>query len=129
MAFTKGNSGNPKGRVKGADSKIKSLRVGLIEHIPAILETLASQAKLGDMTACKLILERVLPPLKSHSSSIKIPAADTLAEQGGEIIKATIAGQLPPDVGAQLITALANQSRIVETDELIKRIEALDAAK
>jgi hypothetical protein len=38
-------------------------------------------------------------------------------------------GQIPPDIGSQLITALANQSRIVEIDELTKRIEILENKK
>ncbi len=49
--------------------------------------------------------------------------------KGGEIIRATMAGQIPPDIGSQLITALAHQVKIVEIDELTKRIEALEASR
>jgi hypothetical protein len=50
----------------------------------------------------------------------------SLAEQGNEIIKATMSGKIPPDIGSQLITALANQAKVIEIDELTKRIEALE---
>jgi hypothetical protein len=50
-----------------------------------------------------------------------------MAEQGGEIIRATLSGSIPPDIGSQLITALANQSKIIEIEELTQRIIALEA--
>ena len=40
-----------------------------------------------------------------------------------------MAGQIPPDIGSQLITALVNQAKIVEIDELTRRIEALEQNK
>ena len=61
--------------------------------------------------------------------TINLPIGGTLAEQGGEIIAATMKGLIPPDIGAQLITALAAQSKIVEIDELTQRIERLEELK
>jgi hypothetical protein len=78
------------------------------------------------MQACKMLLDRITPTLKPQALPIFLPATSTLAEQGSEIIKATMTGQIPPDIGSQLITALANQAKIVEIDELSKRIEALE---
>ena len=37
-----------------------------------------------------------------------------------------MAGQIPPDVGSQLITALSSQGKLVELEELTKRIEVLE---
>jgi hypothetical protein len=51
----------------------------------------------------------------------------SLTEQGNEIIIATLAGQIPPDIGSQLITALSHQAKLIEIDELIKRVEALES--
>lgn len=50
----------------------------------------------------------------------------TLAEQGAAVVNAALSGTIPPDIGAQLITALSNQAKIVEIDELVKRVEALE---
>ncbi len=36
-------------------------------------------------------------------------------------------GDTPPDIGAQLITALANQAKLIEITELEARIEALES--
>jgi hypothetical protein len=38
----------------------------------------------------------------------------------------TLNGAVPPDVGSQLLTALASQGKLIELDELTKRIEALE---
>ncbi|WP_320415858.1 hypothetical protein [Methylomonas montana] len=68
----------------------------------------------------------VCPPRRPQAQSVNLPVNGSLAEQGGEIIKATMAGRIPPDIGSQLITALAAQSKIIEAEELTKRIEALE---
>ncbi len=126
--FKPGQSGNPKGRTKGK-TPATLLRKAIAEAMPDILLTLIEQAKGGDVAAAKVLLDRVCPALKPQAMPISLPVNGTLAEQGGEIIKATMAGQIPPDIGSQLITALANQSRIVEIDELTKRIEILENQK
>jgi hypothetical protein len=38
-------------------------------------------------------------------------------------------GKIPPDIGSQLITALANQTKIIEIDDLTKRIEVLEQTR
>ncbi len=81
------------------------------------------------MAAAKVLLDRGCPALKPQAMPICLPVNGSLAEQGGEIIKATMAGQIPPDIGSQLITALAAQSKIIEIDELTKRIEILENKK
>jgi hypothetical protein len=49
-----------------------------------------------------------------------------LAEQGGEIIRATMTGQIAPDIGSQLITALSNQGKLIELQELTKRLDKIE---
>ena len=79
------------------------------------------------MAAAKVLIDRVCPPLKPQALPISLPVNGSLTEQGVEIIRATMAGQIPPDIGSQLITALAAQSKIIEVDELTRRVEALEA--
>ena len=123
--FKPGLSGNPKGRPKNTNTSI--FRNKLIEATPGIIDRLIEMALEGDSMAIKAVLDRVCPSLKPQAMPISLPIKNTLAEQGGEIIKATMAGQIPPDIGSQLITALANQSKIVEIDDLTKRLEVLEA--
>ncbi len=128
MAFKKGESGNAKGRPAGKTPGAK-IRKAIEARADNILQSVIDAAVNGDMQACKMLLDRITPTLKAQALPICVPINDSLTGQGNEIIKATMAGQIPPDIGSQLITALANQSRIVEIDELTKRIEILEGKK
>jgi len=124
--FKPGVSGNPKGRTAGKTPGAK-LRKAIEGKADDILQAVINAAIDGDMQACKMLLDRITPSLKPQAMAISLPVKITLAEQGSEIIKATMAGQIPPDIGGQLITALANQSKIVEIDDLTRRLEVLEA--
>jgi len=126
--FKPGVSGNPAGRPKGQHPAHK-LRNAIVESMPQIIENLVILAKGGDVQAAKVLLDRVCPTLKSQAMPISLPVNGSLAEQGGEIIKATMSGQIPPDIGSQLITALTHQAKIVEIDDVIKRLEVLERHK
>lgn len=102
------------------------LRQSIADDMPGIIQTLVGLAKDGDVHAAKVLLDRICPPLKPQALAINLPVNGSLAEQGGEIIRATMTGKIPSDIGSQLITALAQQAKIIEVDELTKRIEALE---
>lgn len=71
--FKKGKSANPRGRPKGTKNKLTVLNEALrnrsvdymIKHLEPILKAVAQKAEEGDMTAAKLILDRVLPVYKA----------------------------------------------------------------
>ena len=126
--FKPGVSGNPAGRPKGQHPAHK-LRNAIVESMPQIIENLVNLAKNGDVQAAKVLLDRCCPVLKPQAMPINLPVNGSLAEQGGEIIKATMSGQIPPDIGSQLITALTHQAKIVEIDDVIKRLEVLERHK
>ncbi|MCF7986377.1 MAG: hypothetical protein K9L60_02330 [Methylovulum sp.] len=125
MTFVKGKSGNPAGRVKDK-TPATQFRKTIVQHMPEIITMLVEQAKAGDVAAAKVLLERVCPTLKPMATPVNIPIAGSLAQQGDEIIRATMTGSIPPDIGAQLITALANQSKVIEIEELTARLERIE---
>lgn len=124
--FKPGQSGNPAGRPKDK-TPATLLRKSIADDMPEIVKTLVELAKGGDVQAAKVLLDRICPPLRPQALPIALPVNGSLTEQGSEIIKATMTGQIPPDIGSQLITALSHQAKIVEIDDLTKRIEALEA--
>ena len=126
--FKPGVSGNPAGRPKDK-TPATLLRRSISEDMPAIINKLVDSAKNGDVAAAKCLLDRVCPTLKPQAIPICLPVNGTLAKQGGEIIKATLSGQIPPDISSQLITALAAQGRLLELAEITKRLEALENQK
>jgi hypothetical protein len=126
--FEKGMSGNPKGREPGTTPGAK-IRKAIELRSDEILQAVIESAVKGDMTACKMLLDRITPILKSQSLPISLPSQGSLSEQGKTVINATMRGLIPPDTGSQLLTALSHQLKIVEIDDLTRRVEALEATK
>jgi hypothetical protein len=123
--FKPGESGNPAGRKPGT-TPATQIRKAIADAMPEILAQLVEQAKAGDVAAAKVLVDRVCPPLKPQAMPISLPVNGSLADQGAEIIRATLAGQIPPDIGSQLITALAAQSKIIEMQEMAERLERIE---
>lgn len=121
-----GQSGNPKGKPKGVGS-VQKLREEIGEQIPAIINQLLAAAKNGDVQAARLLLERVLPPLKAVEQASPLTLPDgSLTEQGRAVLAAVGAGELAPGQGAQLITAIGSLARVSEIDEIAARLAALE---
>ena len=125
-----GQTGNPKGRPPG-QSEITRLRASLADDVPEILAGLVLAAKGGDVQAARLILERILPPVKpiEQAVALQLPVDGTLTAKASAVLSAAAAGDLAPGQAAQLIAALGTLAKISEVDELAARIERLEAAR
>jgi hypothetical protein len=123
--YKPGQSGNPNGRPKDK-TPATQLRKSISEAMPDIINKLIEQAKEGDIQAAKVLLDRVCPTLKAQAIPVDIATGDNLAETGGNVINATMAGLIPPDIGSQLITALAAQTKIIEQQEVIERLQRIE---
>lgn len=127
--WQKGQSGNPNGRPPGT-SDVGRLRAAISEHLPEIIGQLVEKARGGDTQAARLLLERVLPPVKAIEATVEIvlPEGATLTEQGEAIVRAAAQGSLAPGQAGALLTGLGSIARLKEVDELTKRLEALEKA-
>lgn len=125
--FTKGQSGNPKGRATSASTQ---LRRQLADHGPAMVEKAVELALAGDPAALKLCLDRIAPPLKPSAApiSVDLPESGSLAGTARAILDATADGKVPGDLAAQLIGAVGTVAKVVELDELEERLAALEEA-
>lgn len=125
-AWKPGQSGNPKGRPRGS-GEVAKLRAAIREHIPGILDALIERAQAGDVQAARLLLERTLPAMRptEHAQPLALPDG-TLTEQGRAVLAAVGAGELGPQQGAQLLSAIGALARVAEIDELAQRLEALE---
>lgn len=123
-----GQSGNPRGKKPGT-GRIARLRDAIGEELPDILTILIKQAKEGDTQAAKILLEKVLPPMRPTETLVEIslPPDTSLSGKAEAILQAVAAGTLAPGQGAQMLSGLGNVARLREVDELTKRIEALEA--
>ena len=122
-----GQSGNPRGRPPGV-SAITKMRESLAGDVPGILAGLVAAAKGGDVQAARLILERVLPPLKGIEQPVELqlPEGGTLTAKADAVLCAAAVGDLAPGQAAQLISALGTLAKITEIDQLAARITSLE---
>jgi len=122
-----GQSGNPNGRKPGT-GEVAKLRDSIAVHLPAIIKQLVTKAKAGDMQAARLLLERVLPPMKAIEQpvALPLPTGEGITAQGVAIVQAVADGTLAPGQGAALLAGLGALARIKEMDELERRIAQLE---
>ena len=123
--FPPGTSGNPSGRPKSANAE---LRQRLAQDGEKIVQAVIDQALEGDMTAAKMILDRILPPLRPTAAPVTVPLPfkASLIDTAQAILSAAAQGHIPADIASQLITATANLARINELEELKHRLETLE---
>jgi hypothetical protein len=129
--FRPGQSGNPKGKPKGARNKATLAAQALLEgEAEGIARKAVELALAGDVTALRLCLERVVPSLKSVAPCVAVDAggANSLTGQAKALVAAALAGEAAPDVAAQLIGALGTTARVEEVESLRDRLEALERA-
>jgi hypothetical protein len=126
-AWKPGQSGNPAGRKPGTGDVAK-LRAAIAGQVPDIIKNLTTAALAGDVGAARLLLERVIPPLKAAEQPAPLEMPDgTLTDQGRAVLAAAGAGELAPSQAAQLLAGLGALAKLIETDELAARIAALEA--
>ena len=128
-SWKKGQSGNPKGRPPRPVSEI--IAKGLSHSPDKLIAKLEAAALEGDGFAAKYLLDRVYPQNKTTAPVVSIPAlADcqsSLTDKAHSILEAVGAGQIPPDVGKDLLTALSGVVKIVEIDDIMKRLDILES--
>jgi hypothetical protein len=107
--------------------KVAELRKAIEAKVPAIVKRLTEAALDGDVGAARLLLERVVPPLRAAELPVEVElAGGSLADKGIAVVEAAASGRLNPSQAAQLLSAMGAVARIVEIDELLGRIEALE---
>jgi hypothetical protein len=132
-AFKPGQSGNPAGKPKGARNHatravLKLIEGGAEEITLAVLDA----AKAGDMGAARFILERIAPPIRERPVSIDLPDIGTaagIAEAQAAILQAAADGNLLPGEASALSAITEARRKALETEELERRIAALEAKK
>jgi hypothetical protein len=125
--FRKGQSGNPAGKPKGARDKRTALRELLQPHAADLVKKAVELALAGDTTALRICIDRCIPAIKAKDQPISLQGlSGSLAEQGNAVMAAMAAGEITPDEATAVMQVLTAQMRIVEVDDLVKRIEALE---
>ena len=127
----KGGKRSGAGRKKGS-GQAAHYRSMLEPYAEELIQRVVDLAKDGDMAALKLCLDRLCAPLRSTDRLLTIEGMADVKELSdkGEIVLANVAtGEVTPSEAQHLMNAISSQARILEVDELERRITELERQK
>ena len=129
--FQPGQSGNPAGKRKGTRHAALLALDAIGEAAAAdVLRRVVEDAKGGDLRAAEILLRRLWPERKGRPTPLELPALDTpadLVKATAAIVEAVAGGDVTPEEGAAVATIVETHRRVVETEELERRLAALEA--
>ena len=129
--WPKGTSGNPAGKPKGARHRITLMAERLMEDdAEAVVQSVITAAKNGDMVAARLVLERIAAPRKGRTVAFDLPpvqSAQDMVPAVAAVVQAVAEGELTPGEGQEIAAVLETQRKAIETADLERRIAALEA--
>lgn len=129
MGFKPGTSGNPSGRPVGSQNKATALRKLLDSNAEGLMTKLIEMANEGNVQAIRIVVERLLPPVRENKISLALPAVTTVAgccDAQATILAAVASGEIFPSEGDALSGLVENRRKALETAELAARIEELE---
>jgi len=129
MGFKPGESGNPKGRPKGIKDARHRYRAQLEAAAPELVQKTIDLALEGDTVALRIAMDKIIPNIRPSAQAVIFQAnSDSLTAKANAIMDAASQGQVPPDIAATLINALASTIKIAETEQFSKRLATLEEA-
>ncbi|ETX13263.1 hypothetical protein OCH239_12595 [Roseivivax halodurans JCM 10272] len=127
--FAPGNPGRPKGARHRITRAVEELLEGEAEGITRKAVEMALE---GDTTAMRLCLERIAPAKKDAPVEFDLPEMTTAADAtkaAQAVLRAVSDGELTPSEATSVMHLVESYRRALETEELERRIAALEAAK
>jgi hypothetical protein len=127
--FARGNSFG-RGRPQGSRNKATiALQAILDEEGEQITRKAIDMAKAGDPAALRLVIDRLIPPVRERRLSLELPKIATPAgvlAAIGVVLDAVGAGSITPSEGQVLAGLLEAQRKNLELIELETRIAAVE---
>ncbi len=99
------------------------------EGADAIARKVVDMAKEGDISAARLVIERLVPVAKERPIFLPLPdtgSAEGVAEAQNAILQAVAAGDLLPGESSTLAGIVEARRKALETQTLEQRITALE---
>lgn len=125
MPFKKGQSGNPSGRTPGTENKttraLKEAMLAVFDELGGVTHLKTWAGKFP--TEYYKLLLRFAPP----GATVRIEGlTGALADQGRVVVERMAAGEITPEQASTIMQTIASQARIIEVDELERRIAVLE---
>ena len=95
----------------------------------AIVSVVVEAAKAGDMTAARIILDRLAPPRRDRYVEVDMPpilTAKDAVEAAAAVIEAVAAGELTPSEGEAISALIDRLVRAIEIADLEERVQRLE---
>jgi hypothetical protein len=129
-AYPKGVSGNPTGRPKGSRNKVTVALQALLDgEAEELTRKCINLAKTGDSTALRLVMERLIPPMRDRALSIDLPHVVDVSGVPpalASVLASVASGEITPGEGGALCGMLGAVSKAFETAELAQRLAAVE---
>jgi hypothetical protein len=128
--FGADNPGNPAGRPKGSRNRASRL-AELIQDADAeaIAQSVIGAAVAGDMTAARLVLDRLAPIRRGAPITFDLPTitseADAVTAMSG-VLAAVAEGQITPEEGQAVAALIASFLDTVKTNDHAQRLRAIE---
>lgn len=121
--------GNP-GRPKGARHKTTMLAEKLMQDdAKAIVESVLKAAKGGDMTAAKIVLDRIAPARRDNPVRFAMPPVESASEAStvmAALLAAVAGGDVTPGEAEQVAKIVQTYVSTLEASEFETRLAALE---
>jgi len=128
--FSKGHSGNPRGRPPGARNAATVLAEQLLDgEVESLIRKIIQKAKHGDVTALRICIDRILPPRRERPVHFTMPELRSVSDASKAIaalMSAVARGELGASEAAELSKLIENFVRAVEATELERRLLDLE---
>lgn len=124
--FQKGNPGRPRGTPNRATAILAALSVTDAE---AIRNAVISKARAGDLTAAKLVLDRIDPLPKGRAISFPLPQVTDVAgvmSAHAALIEGVAQGAISVDEATAISTLLAAHLKVIDATETEARLRAIE---
>jgi hypothetical protein len=129
--FSKGRSGNPRGKPKGARHRTTLAAEALLDgEAEALTRKAIEMALSGDGTAMRLCLDRILPPRRERPVTFRLPrleGAENAVGAMAAITSAVATGEITPGEAAELSKLVEAYLKAVEASEFDQRLRAIEA--
>jgi hypothetical protein len=120
-------TGRPAGSRNNATIMLEKM---MADDGAAVVQAVLTAAQAGDMTAARLVLDRICPPRKSRAIHLDLPVIETAQDVLKALavtVEAMGSGEIGPDEAATVAGVLECKRRALETVEIEARLAALEA--
>jgi hypothetical protein len=124
-------SPNPQGRPPGIRERKAKITERLLDQAGGVIDVMLEKALEGDAAAAALVINRVLPQVKSQLEKVTftLDADASISKQVEQVIAAIAKGEVAPDVGKKIVEVVESLGNVRAMEDLAKRIEALEARR